>query len=410
MARLARGFLWGAATSPHQTEGNNLNSDWWLQENGVGSFLPERSGDAVDSYHRYREDMTLLADAGLNAYRFGVEWARIEPEPGKFSRAELDHYRRMIDTAIELGLTPVVTLHHFTNPRWFAEAGGWVGRDAVDRFADYVTAVSPLLTDVEWVCTINESNMVAVMADVRRSLTEMDSEVLARLAAGELPAPSAEIGTTLIAAHHAAREILRANTRAAVGWSVAQQAFTAEPGCEAQLAAANWIWEDMYLAAAIDDDFIGTQNYTSRSVGPDGPRPHPQYPDNTLTGWAYRPDALGLAVRHAWTVTAGTPVLVTENGIATAADDRRIAFTTEALSGLHAALDDGVDVRGYLHWSALDNYEWGRWDPTFGLIAVDRDTFARTPKASLAWLGDLARANRLPEVATPAESGSTHGR
>lgn len=107
-------FLWGAATAPHQVEGNNTTSDWWAREVRMPGTEP--SGDAVDHYHRYREDMRMLADAGLSAYRFGVEWARIEPRPGQISRAELAHYRRMIDTSIEFGLTPVVTLHHFSSP------------------------------------------------------------------------------------------------------------------------------------------------------------------------------------------------------------------------------------------------------------------------------------------------------
>ncbi|MGO4681786.1 family 1 glycosylhydrolase [Microbacterium sp. 2MCAF23] len=126
------GFLWGASGAPHQIEGNNVNSDWWVYEQRLPHFTS--SGDAVDSYHRYEEDMQLLADAGLNAYRFGIEWARVEPLPGQFSLAELAHYRRMIETALRLGLTPVVTLHHFSSPRWFIEEGGWLGDTAVDRF------------------------------------------------------------------------------------------------------------------------------------------------------------------------------------------------------------------------------------------------------------------------------------
>lgn len=398
-------FLWGAATSPHQTEGNNLNSDWWALETGAPQILPERSGDAVDSYHRYHEDMALLGRAGLNAYRFGVEWARIEPTPGQVSRAMLDHYRRMIDTALDRGLTPVVTLHHFTGPAWFAEAGGWTSSDAVGRFSDFVTTVAPILRDVLWVCTINEPNMVAIMASVQQLVA--DPEAVRAIAAGALPEPDPDIGRILIDAHHAATAILRSETEAAVGWSVAQQAFVAAPGCERQLAEANRVWEDPYLEAAAGDDFVGSQAYTSRTVGEDGIVAHPDHPDNTLTGWAYRPDALGIAVRHAWEVTGGTPVLVTENGIATDDDTRRIAYTGEALAHLGVAMADGVDVRGYLHWSALDNYEWGHWQPTFGLIAVDRRTFARTPKPSLAWLGDLARANTLPtpEHLEPPTSG-----
>ena len=122
------------------------------------------------------------------------------------------------------------------------------------------------------------------------------------------------------------------------------------------------------------------QAYSTQAVDAHGLVPHPPSPDNTLVGTPYRPDALGIAVRHAWEVTGGVPILVTENGIATEDDARRIAYTAEALTHLSAVVADGVDVRGYLHWSAVDNFEWGHWEPTFGLIAVDRITFARTPK------------------------------
>lgn len=385
-------FLWGASTSPHQTEGNNINSDWWELENAEQSFLPERSGDALDSYHRYREEMTLLAEAGLNAYRFGVEWARTEPEQGRFSTAALAHYRRMIETALELGLTPVVTLHHFSNPRWFAAEGGWGHPDAVALFTRYVERTSSILDGVEWVCTINEPNMVAVMDSVRRLLSGPGGfEALA----GGLPAPDEKSGALMVEAHRAAVDVLRERSDAAVGWTIAQQAFQpAGPEHDEMLRQTAWVWEDLYLEASRGDDFVGSQSYTSQLVGADGPIPHPPSPDNTLTGWAYRPDALGLAVRHAWEVTGGVPVLVTENGIATDDDRRRIAYTEAALGHLRDAMTDGVDVRGYLHWSAVDNYEWGHWGPTFGLISVDRETFVRTPKPSLAWLGGVARRGR----------------
>ncbi|WP_350227611.1 family 1 glycosylhydrolase [Agromyces mangrovi Wang et al. 2018] len=185
---------------------------------------------------------------------------------------------------------------------------------------------------------------------------------------------------------------MRARTGARVGWTIANQAFTATPGNEGKLVEVRHDWEDLYLDASAGDDFIGVQSYSTQQVDENGVVPHPEHPDNTLVGTAYRPDALGMAVRHAWERT-GLPVLVTENGIATADDARRIAYTREALAGLADAMADGADVRGYLHWSALDNYEWGHWTPTFGLIAVDRETFVRTPKPSLAWLGGVARSH-----------------
>ena len=392
MTELAPEFLWGASTAAHQVEGNNVNSDWWAQEQSVAHL--ERSGDAVDSYHRYREDMRLLADAGLNAYRFSVEWARIEPVEGCFSRAELAHYRRMIDTAVEFGLTPVVTLHHFTGPLWFAADDGWLGDHAIERFSRYIDAVSPVLDGVGWVCTMNEPNILALMA-MWNPLGNGPAPAAETQRPRVLPDPDPEIGQRLVEAHHAAGAILRERTGARIGWTVATGALTATPGNEAKLCEIQYAREDLYLEAARGDDFIGVQSYSSNSVDANGIVPPPPSPDNTLTGMAYRPDALGIAVRHAWEVTGHTPVLVTENGIATGDDRRRIAYTGEALRHLFAAIDEGVDVRGYLHWSALDNFEWGRWEPTFGLIAVDRETFARTPKPSLAWLGAVARTGSL---------------
>lgn len=395
------GFLWGASTAAHQIEGNNTNSDFWANEGRVPGM--ERSADACDSYHRYREDMTLLAEVGCTAYRFSVEWARIEPVEGLISNAELAHYRRMIDTAFELGLAPVVTLQHFTHPQWFAEAGGWLNPDAVDRFERYVRAVVPILDGVEWVVTMNEPNMLAMMAAMARAMAERmagpnaeqwQSPTVDDRPRQVLPAPDIEIGERLVHAHHAARAVLRGATSAKVGWTVANRAFEARPGAEDTMAELQWVWEDLYLAGSEGDDFVGVQSYSAQWVGPDGIEPYPPHPDNTLVGTAYRPDALGMAVRHTHAVT-GLPILVTENGIATDDDARRIAYTTGALEGLAAAMDDGADVRGYLHWSLLDNYEWGHWRPTFGLVAVDRTTFVRTPKPSLAWLGEVARRNGL---------------
>jgi beta-glucosidase/6-phospho-beta-glucosidase/beta-galactosidase len=394
------GFLWGASSAPHQIEGNNLASDWWKNEATMPGMEP--SGDAVDSYHRYREDMQLLADAGLDTYRFGIEWARIEPRAGHVSRAELAHYRRMIDTALELGLTPVITLNHFTIPLWFAEEGGWTGDTAFERWRAYIDTVLPILTDVEWIITFNEPNMLSMMLKAQQmfdagdvgdwvSPTVEDESNAGR--AARLPDPDPEIGRRFVALHRAVRDTLREGTGAKIGWSVACLALTATPGNEDKLASVRYDWEDLYLEASSEDDFLGVQSYSSQSVDENGLVAHPPHPDNSLTGAAYRPDALGMAVRHAAEV-ANVPILVTENGIATADDTRRIAYTEEALAGLASAVADSIDVRGYLHWSLLDNYEWGHWGPTFGLIAVDRTTFVRTPKPSLYWLGQRAIVER----------------
>ena len=390
--RFPERFLWGAATAAHQVEGNNVNSDWWRREQNPRSGL-ERSGDACDSYHRYEEDMQLLADAGLNAYRFSIEWASIEPSPGHVSDAALAHYRRMIDAAFERGLAPVVTMHHFTGPAWFAEEGGWLGDGAVERFSAYVEATTSILGGVQWVCTINEPNVLALVLGARK--TQVADETLQSLFVHQ---PDPAIGEVLVAAHGAATGILRERTSAKVGWTVAQQAFVPTPGNEAKHAEVKWIWEDLYLEASRADDFVGVQSYTSQVVDESGVVPHPEHPDNTLTGWAFRPDALGIALRQARAVVGDVPLFVTENGIATHDDDRRIAYTHEALNHLADVLDEGAEVLGYLHWSALDNYEWGHWNRPFGLIAVEPRTFKRRPKPSLAWLGGIARANAVDSL------------
>ena len=399
MTDTSSAFLWGAATAPHQVEGNNVNSDWWLYEQLMPHF--GLSGDAVDSYHRYEEDMRLLADAGLTAYRFGIEWSRVEPIAGEYSRAALAHYRRMIDTAQGLGLTPVVTLHHFTSPRWFVEEGGWLGDTAIDRFAAYVTRVVEILDGVDWVCTINEPNMFAFMILMSRMINSdavptIDTPTIQAEGGFTLPSPSPETTARLIEAHHAARAIVRELTSAKVGWTVATLALHALPGGEARLEEERRVREDVFLEAARGDDFLGVQAYSTQAVDANGLVPHPPSAENTMVGTPYRPDALGIALRHAWEVSGGVPLLVTENGIATPDDDRRIAYTEDALRHLRAAVADGIDVRGYLHWSLLDNFEWGHWEPTFGLIAVDRETFERYPKPSLAWLGRIAQASRHP--------------
>lgn len=378
------GFLWGAATAAHQVEGNNVNSDWWQREHGhlPGPPVAEPSGDAADSFHRYPEDMALLADAGLNAYRFSIEWARIEPERGFVSRAMLDHYRRMVDTARSLGLEPSVTLHHFTNPVWFAREGGWLTDASVDHFARFVEIALPILDDVAHVCTINEPNMVSVLADPAVGFPSIG-----------LPPGVPAVTDRLIAAHRRAVELVR-GAGAQAGWTIATQAYQPEPGAEQVAADYGRSREDVFLDAAEGDDWVGVQAYTRTKIGPEGPLPIPEGAERTLTGWEYYPPAVGDGIRNAWS-RSRVPVYVTENGIATADDARRIDYTRGALETVAGCLADGVDVRGYLHWSALDNYEWGSFAPTFGLIAWDRETFERRPKPSLAWLGEVARTGRL---------------
>lgn len=385
-------FVVGASTSAHQTEGQNTTSDWWLFEQSRAGEL-EPSGRACDSWNRWRDDLDLAAGAGLSAHRFSIEWARIEPEEGRFADEAIEHYRQVVEGARERGIEPILTLHHFTNPAWFALGGGWLRPDAVALFARYVDRVAPVIeAGVDRVITINEPNVVAIMARVIAGEVSFDNG----LGAG-LPLPNERVRDQLIAAHHAARERLRArHSSLAVGWSIANQVVQSVDGGADRADAYREAIEDVWLRAAAHDDLVGVQAYTRTVFGPEGKIEPAADAARTLTGWEYYPEALGEAVRHTAHLLPGVPILVTENGIATDDDAQRVAYTTGALRGLADAMADGADVRGYLHWSLLDNYEWGHWGPTFGLASVEPETFHRTAKPSLAWLGELARSHRVP--------------
>jgi len=416
MKAFPEGFMWGASTAGHQIEGGNLNSDNWALEWLDGSRFVEPSGDACDSYHRYAEDISLLAAAGLGAYRFSVEWSRIEPEQGWFSRAELDHYRRMIGTCLEHGVTPIVSYNHFTTPYWFSARGGWSADASDELFGRYAERLTAHIGDlVPWVCTLNEPNLMAMIAatgfapigdrktdhggpsEAERNEIARLRSISARTADGWKPGILSADLEVMARAHRRAVDAIRSGPGdAKVGWTLALVDYQLAEGGEHRLDQSRTKGQLDWLSVSSDDDFVGVQTYSRELIGADGIQPRPTDADLMLTGWEVYPDALEHTVRLA-AETARVPVLVTENGCATADDQMRISYTRSALDGLARCIEDGVDVRGYLHWSLLDNYEWASgFAISFGLIAVDRQTFARTPKPSLFWLGDIAQRNGLP--------------
>jgi beta-glucosidase len=387
--RFPDGFTWGTATAAHQVEGGNWNNDWWQWEHTPGSPCQEPSGDACDHYHKYKTDLTLLADLGFNAYRFSLEWSRIEPEDGEFSRAALDHYRRVCANCRERGLEPIVTFHHFTTPRWVAARGGWTEPATADLFARFCKRAAAHLGDlVGRACTLNEPNIVATMGYGWGLFPPGQRDPDLRKRANDV----------LIAAHKKAVDAIRSGPgKAPIGVTLALQDFLAEPGGERARDAERAVWEDVYLEAARGDDFLGVQTYSCVRFGPDGMVGPPPGARLTQMGWEYRPEALEATIRRAWELTHHVPVVVTENGLATEDDRERIEFVEQALGGVLACLRDGIDVRGYVYWSTMDNFEWAfGYRPKFGLVAVDRTTFVRTEKPSARWLGNVARANALP--------------
>jgi beta-glucosidase len=381
-------FVWGTATAAHQIEGGNTNNDWWQFEHDPTSGCVDVSGDACDSYHRYGEDIALVAGLGLSAYRFSLEWSRIEPEEGEFSMAALDHYRRMAAACHERGITPVVTFHHFTHPRWLAAAGTWEAPHAVDRFARYCERAIAHLGDlIGMAATLNEPNVVATMG-WRLGIFPPRVRDRARREA---------VNDTLVAAHRAGVEAIRSGPGdPPVGLTLSMTDYQLQPGGEEWLERIRRPSEDVFLEATEGDDFVGVQTYTRMRVGPDGALGGEEGVPTTQMGYEFWPEALEGTIRRAWHKTGGLPVFVTENGIGTGDDAARIEYVRRALHGVSRCLDDGLDVRGYFYWSLLDNFEWVLgYGPTFGMVAVDRQSFARTPKPSASWLGTVARANGL---------------
>jgi beta-glucosidase len=382
------GFLWGAATAAHQIEGGNVNNDWWVFEHDPTSGCVAPSGDACDSFHRYGEDIALLAGLGFGVYRFSLEWSRIEPEEGEFSRSALEHYRRVAATCREHGVTPMVTYHHFTHPRWLADAGTWEAPHAVDRFARYCERATEHLGDLIGLAgTMNEPNVVATMGYRMGIFPPRVRDHDRR----------EKVNDVLIAAHRKSVESIRSGPGDfPVGLTLSMTDYQPMLGGDERLERIRRPVEDVFLEATGGDDFIGVQTYTRDRIGPDGSlRPDEGVP-TTQMGYEFWPQALEATIRRASAMTGGLPVMVTENGIGTDDDGARIDYVTEALGGVRRCLDDGIDVRGYMYWSLLDNFEWVLgYDPTFGLVAVDLDTFERRPKPSATWLGEIARHNRL---------------
>jgi beta-glucosidase len=435
MEKFKPDFLLGAATAAHQVEGNNTNSDCWALEQMVHTNYAEPSLDAVDHYNRYEEDIKLLAGAGLNAYRFSIEWARIEPQEGRFDDGEIEHYRRVIQCCRENGVEPIVTMHHFSSPKWLITAGGWEAESTVKYFARYCCYVAERLGDeMKYICTINEANMgMQIAAIAKRYKRQMMSKAAQASAADKAKKAEGTIqlgmnmeslmaeqkaaalesarifgvddprkvqvfaaqrtpegDMIVMRAHQAAKQAMKeVCPHLKVGLTLSLHDIQAQPGGE-EAAAKEWNDEFAhYLPYIKDDDFLGVQNYTRSLIGPDGIQPAPEGAELTQMNYEFYPEALANVIRKVAKQFRGN-IIVTENGIGTSDDTRRVEFIRRALTGVQSCIEEGIPVKGYMYWSLLDNFEWQKgFSMTFGLIAVDRTTQKRCPKESLRILGNL---------------------
>ena len=405
--RFPPGFLWGTSSAAHQVEGGNRNNDWWAWEQTPGHIHGGDSSEvACDHYNRFAEDFRLLRKMRNNAHRLSIEWSRVEPSPGQFDARAFRHYRDVLSALREDGIEPMLTLHHFTSPLWFIERGGWTAEESVTAFVRFVARVVAELGDLVglW-CTINEPNIYAAngwvvgefppghrgdAAGFYRVLAHMRQahEAVYELIHSVLPDP--RVGLS----HHKFLFLPATENRRDVLAARAANAFMDRwPAGRGRFQRA---WD-------ASCDWVGVAHYWAQMAAFDLTRPGDQFihrfnvPGKALTdmGWASDPAWMRSVLNEVKGL--GKPVYITENGISTADDGVRQEYLKGILRSVWEAIDeDGVDVRGYFHWTSMDNFEWARgYSQRFGLIAVDRTTLERTIKPSGQLYARIAAANAL---------------
>ncbi len=426
------GFLWGSATSSHQVEGENTANTWWRWEQNPAHILDGSSSGVASAWihGRWRDDLDHAAAGGQNAHRCSFEWSRLQPAPGSWDEEAVQFYRMMLEGMHERGLHPFVTLHHYTDPIWFADRGGWRAPDAVKRFSEYVSGVVERFGDLcsDW-CTLNEPNAYVLQGHVGGNYPP-----------GEKSLRSAfRVAARLAEAHGAAYHAIHERQSVArVGIVILHyDLMPAHPQRRWNIRLVevlSHLVNDFFPDAAVYGrmpslfarsrrdlpqdtlDFFGLNYYTGVHIGwslrhirrlglyyfypPDAAR--------SATGLvALHPDGFTRAMR--WAAGYGRPIIITENGVDDSEDALRPRFLVEHVARVWAALQEGIDVRGYFHWSIVDNYEWDKgWSHRFGLWELNRQTQVRTPRGSAIAYADICRNNALSQALLRRHSPSRH--
>lgn len=383
-----KGFFWGAATSSHQVEGGNRN-DWteWemanaqrLSKESGGKYSPENyiSGRACDHYNRFREDFDIAKSLGHTAHRFSIEWSRVEPEEGKWDEKEIEHYREVIRALRERGIEPFVTLWHWTLPMWVAKQGGWENKKTVDDFTKYSERMAKEFGDIKYWITINESKIYSINTHLRGKWPPQKRSLLGAL----------RTYRNILLAHKCVYSKIH---RDGVQVGIAKNNTYFE-GWVSPLI--NYLWNDWFLYRIRNhQDFIGLNYYYHNRIK--GFK-YNQNENNLISdvGWEIYPEGIYHVLKNL--KKYNKPIYITENGLADEKDVHREKFIQEHLRFAHKAITDGVDLRGYLHWSLLDNFEWdkGFW-PRFGLIEIDYKTLERKPRQSAYFYAKVAKENSL---------------
>jgi len=407
-------FFWGASTAAHQVEGGNHNQ-WSVWELAHASELaqsahrrlswmpnweeikdqaeePENyvSGTGVEHYARYKQDIALLSELNLNAFRFGVEWSRIEPSPGKWNQEAIEHYKLYFAELRARKIEPFLNLWHWTSPVWFEEKGGFEKRENVKYFERFVKKVAEeLLDDVAYVITLNEPNNYASISYLLGRWPPQKKNPLLFF----------RVYWNLMCAHRAAYSILKKHKPSVqVGCAPNLSNIQAKrPHSildEVSTKCMRYFWNWWFLRRIRKyQDFIGVNYYFSDYYTGFGKMKNPSVPLNDA-GFYMEPEGLYPLLLRVWD-RFHKPIIITENGLADHKDQYRQWWIENTVIAMERALSEGVDLRGYLHWSLLDNFEWDfGWWPKYGLVAVDRKTMKRTIRPSARWFAKWIERNR----------------
>ncbi|HEX3568794.1 MAG TPA: glycoside hydrolase family 1 protein [Candidatus Saccharimonadales bacterium] len=408
MQSFPKDFFWGASTASHQVEGGtDTQWDAWERANAERlvttaekrlSWLPDWQGikaqatdpanyicgNGVEHYQRYREDFQILKQLNMNAFRFSIEWARIEPREGEWDAAAIQHYHDYIAELRRLGIEPFLTLWHWTMPRWFTDKGGFERRENVRYFERYAAKIAEEFgSNVRHMIILNEPNIYTLIS---YGIAEWPPQ-------RKNPLLVLRVYRHLVRAHTlAARAIKKQCPDVRVGIAMAMETSRPlsphNPLNKIVPAAVRYLWNFWFVDRIKHHlDFVGINFYSTSYYKWYGPQANPKTPVNDL-GWYMEPrgleELLGRVHRR-----YGKPLFITENGAADRKDQDRTWWLQETVAAMQGAIDAGVDLRGYLHWSLLDNFEWSHgWWPEFGLVHVDRKTMQRTIRPSAQWLAD----------------------
>ena len=404
-------FIWGAASAGHQVEGNNVNSDTWLLENVKPTLFSEPSGDACNSFELWETDLDLCKALGSSSYRFSIEWARIQPQAGFYSQAMLDHYKRIIEGCHQRNMIPMVSFNHFTSPQWFAAMGGWTNPQAPQLFADYCRHAAAELADgIGYAVTFNEPNLLRLLKviglppfvwDLQSKMLDaaakaINSEYVSCLNAARLEDLD-KMNPLLIEGHKLARKAIKSERSALDVWFTLAMLDEISDGSDAADKARDQMRDYNYGAwLAIDEtDFIGVQNYERTVLTSEGKLPVPEDAQRNHAGRWVEPTSLANCVEYTYRTTQ-KPIIVTEHGIGTENDQQREWFITESLRHLQQTIANGVPVKGYIHWTLLDNFEWiSGYNEHFGLHTVDLNTFERKQKPSAKAYSRIIKRNQV---------------